>query len=137
VTERDRKRLGACDQRLLDKLERVLDAMAVQSHPMMVTSGARTTAEQILLWKQGRETPGPIVTQISGIGTDRSEHQKGRAADVCFLTPDGAPTWEGPWSLFGEVAEGEGLAWGGRWRKFPDKPHVELKPDLPKGALRA
>lgn len=136
MTDRDARRLGPVDHRLRAKLVRVLTTMREEGHPMMVTSGVRSLAEQILLYKQGRETPGPIVTRIDGV-TTKSQHMLGRAADCCFLDADGKPTWEGPWERYGDVAEDEGLVWGGRWKRFHDRPHVELQKDLPEGTLRA
>lgn len=128
MTARDRARLGASDQRLIDAVAKLSALMTAQGHPIMVTDGVRTTAQQILLYKQGREVPGPRVTNCDGVRV-KSEHQRGRAADCCFLTPDGQPTWEGPWQLYGDTAEDCGLEWGGRWKKRPDKPHVQLPKD--------
>ena len=133
MTDRDRRRLGASDARLITRVGAVLDAMAAQGHPMLVTDGPRTQAEQILLWKQGRETPGPVVTHADGIGT-LSLHQRGRAADCAFLDVDGQPSWSEthPWRLYGETAEQHGLVWGGRWpAPTTDRPHVQLPPDDP------
>ena len=136
MTARDRKRLGASDQRLIEKVDRVLQTMAAIDAPMMVTGGARTASQQRALYVMGRSKPGKIVTNADGVNR-KSQHQRGRAADLCFLTPEGEPTWEGPWDLLGATAEQEGLVWGGTWRSFPDRPHVELPEDVPEGTVRA
>jgi len=89
---------------------------------MFVTSARRTTAEQQALYRQGRETPGPIVTGCDGIAR-RSNHQDGLAVDCAFV---GADIWDGPWTQYGLFAEAVGLAWGGRWKRpRTDRPHVE------------
>lgn len=113
------------------KVRRILAVMAEAGHPMTVTSGNRTTAEQQALYAQGRTTPGKRVTNIDGVRV-KSNHQDGRAVDCAFLDSKGRPTWPetGPWTLYGEAAEAEGLVWGGRWKTLVDRPHIEL----PKGS---
>lgn len=118
----------------------VHDAMAAIGYQMMVTDGVRTTAEQVALHKQGRETPGPdvsperplgrTVTNADGI-TTRSNHQVhadglGHALDCCFVVT-GKPSWDArlPWRAYGELAKALGLKWGGDW-PTSDKPHIEL-----------
>lgn len=107
--------------------------MAVIGHPIMITSGRRTAAEQADLFAQGRTKPGPIVTNADGIKTP-SNHQSGRAFDVAFLQ-DGKPSWDDalPWLLLGTVGESLGLSWGGRWTapNRPDRPHFQWKPPAP------
>jgi hypothetical protein len=42
---------------------------------------------------------------------------------------NGQPNWNAPlgvWTTIGSEAEKLGLEWGGDWRKFVDKPHVQL-----------
>jgi len=55
-----------------------------------------------------------------------SNHIKGLAAD---LVPEinGVIAWNAPqavWQRMGEIGEGCGLTWGGKWNP-PDKPHFE------------
>lgn len=113
-------------------------AMAVIGHPICVTSGIRTAAEQAALYAQGRTTPGKIVTDADGIRT-LSNHQRGTAFDVAFLQ-DGKPSWaeHHPWLLLGTVGEALGLSWGGRWTapNRPDRPHFQWKP-APAPTLRS
>ncbi len=131
VTERDRKRLGASDARLIAAVDLVLMDMAAAGSPMFVVSGARTTGEQIVLYAQGRTTPGVIVTKADGVHV-KSNHQRGRAADCAFV--DTAPFAEShPWKLYADTAQRYGLVAGYYW-KTPDRPHVEL-PELPEGTL--
>ena len=105
-------------------------------HPMIVTDGLRTAAQQRALFAQGRTRPGAIVTNADG-DFKRSNHQPrltgpyagfGCAADLTFLDADGRPSWAitHPWAIYGEQARALGLVWGGDWRSFKDRPHVEL-----------
>jgi peptidoglycan L-alanyl-D-glutamate endopeptidase CwlK len=135
MTDRDRRRLVGCQTAVIDAVDRVLDQMAKFGSPMMVTDGVRTEAQQKKLYAQGRTTPGRIVTYADGV-KKRSNHQSGRAIDCTFVV-NGQPSWDEslPWELYGETAESEGFAWGGRWRT-PDKPHIEMPKDTT-GAVKA
>lgn len=86
----------------------------------------RTFAHQDQLYAQGRTEPGQRVTGARG---GQSWHNYGLGADVVFSTPNGQPSWpeDGNWTRYGEIAEDQGLTWGGRWRN-PDRPHVEYHP---------
>lgn len=86
------------------------------------------------------------VTNADGVH-DRSNHQgvwvKGkllsRAVDIVpAVDPDGPAgpmkvrvDWKdvNKFRIFGEIAENEGLVWGGRWHK-PDMPHVEVPKNI-------
>jgi peptidoglycan L-alanyl-D-glutamate endopeptidase CwlK len=90
-----------------------------------VVQGMRTFAEQDELYAKGRTKPGEIVTQARG---GESNHNYGLAVDVCPFTND-KPDWNAPlsaWAAIGAAAEKHGLEWGGQWKKFIDKPHVQL-----------
>jgi peptidoglycan LD-endopeptidase CwlK len=109
------------------RVERLLAAIAILGHPIRVTSGYRTVEEQAALYAQGRTTPGAIVTRVDGRRT-LSQHQRGRAVDCAFVDGLGAVTWDdrAPWELYGRMAQAVGLVWGGAWKSFQDRPHVEL-----------
>lgn len=90
-----------------------------------VVQGMRTFAEQDELYAKGRTRPGQIVTQARG---GESNHNYGLAVDLCPFTDD-KPDWNAPmsaWAAIGAAAEKHGLEWGGGWKKFIDKPHVQL-----------
>jgi len=140
--KRNTDRLAGQHPRLIEKVTLVLDVMERLGHPMVITDGVRTKAQQQALYAQGRTTPGKIVTYADGTpkpqGKGVSNHQPwadgfGHAVDCTFvvdLDADGDmddPTWDErrPWRLYGEVAKSQGLSWGGHWNR-PDKPHVEL-----------
>jgi peptidoglycan L-alanyl-D-glutamate endopeptidase CwlK len=90
-----------------------------------VVQGLRTYEEQDALFAKGRTAPGQIVTQARG---GESNHNFGLAADLCPFTND-KPDWNAPmavWAAIGTAAMAHGLEWGGQWKKFLDKPHVQL-----------
>lgn len=123
LSPRDRQRLDSLDPEFRAPAMRVLKDMHAAGHPMFITSARRTVAQQQALWRQGRSEPGRIVTWVDGV-QKLSNHQSGRAMDCAFVAAD---IWDGPWELYGTVAERHGLAWGGRWLgKKCDRPHVEL-----------
>lgn len=92
----------------------------------------RTAAEQFSLYQIGRTKPGRIVTNADGYHI-KSNHQIkddgfGHAVD-CHFVIDGKAVWEVPdtwWKAYGSLAQAVGLTWGGNWKSFPDRPHVEL-----------
>ena len=58
----------------------------------------------------------------------QSNHNYGLAVDVVPFS-DGKPNWNAPnsiWVALGAEAEKLGLEWGGGWKKFIDRPHVQL-----------
>lgn len=58
----------------------------------------------------------------------QSEHNFGVAVDVVPFE-NGKPNWNVSnlvWIQIGTEAEVMGLEWGGRWKKFLDRPHIQL-----------
>lgn len=67
------------------------------------------------------------VTNVDGVNI-KSKHQLGLAVDCAFVV-DGQVKWDVPdswWKAFGALAVAVGLVWGGNWKSFVDRPHVEL-----------
>lgn len=90
-----------------------------------VVQGLRTIAEQDALFAQGRTRPGLVVTRARG---GQSNHNYGLAVDVVPFT-NGKPQWDAPnsvWVAIGAEGGKQGLEWGGNWKKFIDKPHLQL-----------
>lgn len=131
MTDRDRARLQAVHPVLAERMARVLAAMEALGHPMTVTCGLRSQAEQARLYQQGRTTPGAIVTHADGVKVP-SRHQSGRAVDCAFMV-DNAPSWRDdlPWKAYGYAGIAVGLTWGGLWRGLGDRPHLELPQEIP------
>lgn len=88
--------------------------------PIRATAGFRTCEAQNNLYAQGRTKPGNIVTNAK---CGDSLHNYGVAFDICF---DSKTPYVGDWEKVGKIGESLGLEWGGRWTKFPDRPHFQL-----------
>ena len=106
-------------------LRRVIDR-ALQESPLdfIVIEGVRSEARQ-------RELVASGASQ-----TMNSRHLTGHAVDLLPIGPNGA---EFAWPLYHKLgpaveaaakAEGVAITWGGRWSKFKDGPHFELKRDV-------
>lgn len=118
-------RLQKLHPALVAALRRMVADLAGQGIAVEIVQGLRTFAEQDALYAKGRTQPGQIVTQARG---GESNHNYGLAADLCPYTA-GKPDWNAPitvWAAIGAAAAAHGLSWGGAWKKFIDKPHVEL-----------
>lgn len=103
--------------------------MACEAHgiDLLVTCTYRSVAEQDALYAQGRTKPGKKVTNAKG---GQSFHNYRLAYDVVPLR-NGKPVWgtsgeDGKlWQRVGELGEGAGLEWAGRWTKFKEFPHFQ------------
>jgi len=111
------------DPEFLKKLVRLKARLADLGIHIKCTCGYRSIEEQNRLYAQGRTKPGRIVTNARG---GYSWHNFGLAADYAFLV-NGKVTWDGPWETFGRIARECGLEWGGDWKRFVDRPHVQWR----------
>lgn len=101
---------------------------------VLVTETYRTKEEQDELYAQGRTTPGNIVTNAKyplsphcwGVAFDFCRNVRGREYDDS----------DGFFKKCGEIGKSLGLAWGGDFRSFVDKPHLELKKYLPNNSVK-
>jgi hypothetical protein len=119
------RRLQQLHPALATAVRAMIADLASQGIVVEVVQGLRTFAEQDALYAKGRTTPGAIVTQARG---GESNHNYGLAVDLCPFTND-KPDWNAPmavWAAIGSSAAERGLEWGGQWKKFLDKPHVQL-----------
>ena len=101
---------------------------------VIVTSTLRDDEYQGVLYAQGRTTKGAIVTNQSVTGA----HGLGLAYDVVPVI-NGVAIWadNNLWSIIGEEGKKLGMAWGGDWASFVDKPHFELTDGLEFSQLRS
>lgn len=124
------KRLAQVHPKLAEKVRELISARAAMGADVRAVQGLRTWAEQDMLYAQGRTRKGPRVTNAKG---GQSYHNFGLAVDLCPFR-DGKPQWNdgAGFGFIGAVAMQLGLDWGGSWKRFPDRPHVQLKglPDL-------
>lgn len=90
---------------------------------VLVTSTVRDTEYQAYLYEQGRTRPGSIVTNgkrptfhwdRAGLAFDFCKNVKGHEYDdAAFFTKAAA------------IAKEMGFTWGGDWKSFPDRPHIQ------------
>ena len=116
-------------------VNKFLNACKSADLDVCITETLRTQAEQEKLYAQGRTESGKIVTNCQGY---QSPHCWGVAFDFCRNKKG----WEydntdGFFDKVGRIAETMfdnteyDLFWGGDFRTFVDKPHVEMKKYLP------
>lgn len=98
----------------------LIEAMRALGHPVRATCTYRSGEEQDELYSWGRTKVGKKVTNAK---SGESPHNWRAAADFVFVKEG----WNGPWDLLGREARRVGLVWGGDWKSFKDRPHVERK----------
>ncbi len=144
--------LSDCNPELAEKALLVQETFIRRFSPwlLLITCTQRPQAIQDALYQQGRATLPQVNAVRATVGlppitaaenkpvtwVTHSKHTKEPAEAVDFvvaLDPDGdGPVkpvleWEDEarYRAMGEIAEGLGLVWGGRWKK-PDFCHVEV-----------
>jgi peptidoglycan L-alanyl-D-glutamate endopeptidase CwlK len=125
VNTSSENRLKKVHPELASRVREVANALAQGGISIEVVQGLRTIAEQDALFAQGRTKPGLVVTRARG---GQSNHNYGLAVDVVPFT-NGKPQWDAPnsvWVAIGAEGGKQGLEWGGNWKKFIDKPHLQL-----------
>ncbi len=105
------------------KCRAFIAACAAAGVDVIITSTFRDAESQNALYAQGRTAPGKRVTNARG---GDSLHNWRVAFDFVPVA-NGKAIWGDAklWERCGAIAEGVGLEWGGRWKKFPDKPHCQ------------
>ena len=101
---------------------------------VLITETYRSKAEQDALYAQGRTKPGDIVTNAKyplsphcwGVAFDFCRNVRGRAYDDS----------DGFFRKCGEIGKSLGLFWGGDFRSFVDKPHLEMAEFLPNNSVK-
>ena len=111
------------------------EALAPFHAAVIITCTYRNDDEQAELYAIGRSLPGKKVTNAK---PGESKHNKrdaktGKPAAEAFdiaIIVDGKLNWDinhRVWQLAGEVGERLGLEWAGRWTRFKEGPHFQLK----------
>lgn len=122
------------------RLTGILDAIDTQlpsGHNAKLISAHRTPADQFELFKQGRTfrngswvKTGDVVTNLDGfIKLSRHNYLPCTAFDTgIFDNDDYLPNSP----LYMHVSQGKslGMNWGGDWRTFKDRPHLEIPPAI-------
>lgn len=109
------------------------------TYPIKITSTWRSWSEQNLLYERGRTLPGGIVTNCK---YPESPHNWGVAFDFCRADgkadssgSKGYFDGDGFFSKVGQMAKTFGLFWGGDFKSFTDKPHLEDPDFLPNNSV--
>lgn len=111
-----------------------------QGYPVSITETFRTKQEQDGFYAQGRTKPGKIITNAKypysphcwGVAFDFCRNVRGREYDNSDKFFD----------KVGRIAEKlfdnteYDLFWGGDWKNFVDKPHIEMKKYMPNGTTK-
>ncbi len=123
-------------QPLASKFINAANAVLAPFHAaVIITCTYRTDDEQAALYAKGRSLPGKKVTNAK---PGESKHNKrdaktGKPAAEAFdiaIIVDGKLNWDidhRVWQLAGEVGEQLGLEWAGRWTRFKEGPHFQLR----------
>ena len=93
-----------------------------------ISSTYRSPQAQQDLYAMGRTRPGKIVTNCDGIKI-LSKHNifPAKAIDV-YIHKAGKAIWDlRVFDLLEPLAEKYNLEWGGSWKTFKDRPHLEIK----------
>ena len=119
-------RIDSLEPEFAEKVKALIKAteMATQLK-WVITSGRRTMAEQLKLYKQGRTAPGKVVTNAR---PGSSAHNFGLAADLAPMRRDGRIWWEAPksvWQKLADIAREMGMVSGFYFKTIYDAPHVE------------
>ena len=90
---------------------------------ILITSTYRDAESQNALYAQGRTTEGKKVTNAKA---GQSFHNWKVAFDFCPIV-NGKPNWSDValYTKCGEIAEGVGLEWAGRWKTFKELAHCQ------------
>jgi peptidoglycan L-alanyl-D-glutamate endopeptidase CwlK len=117
-----------------------LDECKRQGLPVLITETLRTQEEQERLYAQGRTTPGKIVTNCRGY---QSPHCWGVSFDFCRnVKGKEYDNTDGFFERVGNIAKTilkdteYRLFWGGDFKTFVDKPHVEMIKYLPNNSTK-
>lgn len=118
------QRLSTVVPELRVKCEKVISDLEDEGLRPLITCGYRSNEEQRKLYEQGRTRAGKIVTFAK---PGQSLHNHKKAVDFAFLDKDGEIDWSDKhYKRLGVIAKFFGLKWGGDFRKFKDRPHVEI-----------
>lgn len=89
-----------------------------------IICGTRSYEEQAALYAKGRTEPGKKVTNAR---PGYSWHNFGVAWDFVVFDKQGQPQWDSPlMDRCGKIGKEIGLEWGGTWKRFVDKAHLQL-----------
>lgn len=121
--------LDALAPRFRAAIEAVLDRLRVSTYDPIVAESIRTHERQAFLYGFGRGYDDGRGVVTNSRDADETWHHFGLAVDVWSRSR----LWNAPaefWAMLGKEAKAQGLAWGGDWSRFPDRPHVQWGPPM-------
>ena len=102
-------------------VETLLELCREQGLDVLITQTLRDDEYQAYLYEQGRTRPGAIITNAkrtsfhgAGLAVDFARNVKGHEYDDLSFFVNVAT-----------IAKGIGFSWGGDWRSFVDRPHLQ------------
>lgn len=121
-------------------VSKFLEECKKQELDVLITETLRTQEEQERLYAQGRTTPGKIVTNCRGY---QSPHCWGVAFDFCRNKKGYEyDNTDGFFDKVGNIAKTifdnteYDLFWGGDFKTFVDKPHIEMIKYMPNNSTK-
>lgn len=115
-------RINKLHPKIRDDFRAAINECEKQGMKVRLASGYRTFEEQKAIYAKGRTTKGKIVSKAK---PGQSYHNYALAGDVVEIK-FGKALWKNPkWELIGSIFEKYGFTWGGRWKKFLDRPHMQ------------
>lgn len=88
---------------------------------VLITQTLRDNEYQAKLYAQGRTAPGSIVTNAK----TTSFHGRGLAFDFCKNVKGHEYDDPAFFEQVSSLAKEMGFSWGGDWKSFPDRPHIQ------------
>lgn len=119
--------LSALNPYVASLAKKFLDLCTANNLNIVILVTFRSWDDQDELYSQGRDTPGPIVTDAEG---GDSYHNWGLAFD-CAPMENGVIDWDttDKFIQMGNLGQQAGLEWGGNWTTFKisilDMPHFQ------------
>lgn len=92
-----------------------------QGLDVLIAQTVRDNEYQAKLYAQGRTSPGSIVTNVRTV----SFHGAGLAFDFCKNVRGHEYDDVAFFLNVAIIAKAVGFSWGGDWKGFPDKPHLQ------------
>lgn len=104
-----------------NNVETLLELCKAQGLDVLVTQTLRDDEYQAYLYEQGRSRPGAIVTN----SRTTTFHGKGLAVDFCENRKGHEYDDAGFFRNVAVIAKAIGFSWGGDWKTFIDRPHLQ------------